>query len=481
MAPAEFTLTQSLSASAAMCWREVVRFLRQRNRVIGALVQPLVFWGLFGLGLHRSFQLPGAEGQQSFSVYFYPGVILLMVMFTAIFATISIIEDRREGFLQSVLIAPAPRWTMVLGKVLGGSLLALGQALVLILLAWLAGVRPGAVSLMALALLLFLTSLGLTSMGVVLAWRMESTQGFHAIMNLLLMPMWLLSGAFFPAPTASDPSLAQTALHWIMRINPLTYAVAETRRLLYGATPAGFWTPQAWVSWVALTVFAAAAFSARRIAAQRRRCSQMKKFIVLGAALMLAIGGAVIYGAWKLQQTRGVNSVTVADEQWKGVPSDAAQPILESFTLTAQNGQPLGSKDLEGKVWVANFFFATCPGSCRQQSEQVNQLREEFGDAGVKFVSISCDPAEDSPEKLAEYAKQFITQPDQWYFLTGDMTYIRRVGAEYFQLLVQEKTHQDRLVLVDQNGEIQGRYNWHEEAELKLLKKKLAELTSAVS
>ena len=111
---------QPWRAAAALCWRECVRFVRQRNRVIGAIGQPILFWILFGAGMNSAFQISG----QSFREYFFPGTMMLILLFTAIFSTISIIEDRREGFLQGVLVSPAPRWSMVLGKIMGGSLIA---------------------------------------------------------------------------------------------------------------------------------------------------------------------------------------------------------------------------------------------------------------------------------------------------------------------------------------------------------------------
>src|SRR6476619_4919985 len=113
-----------------LCERELVRFFRQKNRVFGALGQPIIFWLLFGAGL-RSNNLDYA--------HFFPGTLVMILLFTAIFATISIIEDRREGFLQGVLVAPIPRWTMVLGKVLGGTAIAMLQGIVFLLLGWIAG------------------------------------------------------------------------------------------------------------------------------------------------------------------------------------------------------------------------------------------------------------------------------------------------------------------------------------------------------
>lgn len=260
-------------AAMALCWREVVRFLRQRNRVIGALGQPILFWLLFGVGLRRSFQLsPAGQSGQSFLEYFFPGTLVLILLFTAIFATISIIEDRREGFLQSVLVAPVPRWSMVLGKVLGGSLIAFVQGLFFLVLALSLQLDMGVGRIAALAVLLFSSAVGLTSLGFVIAWRMESTQGFHAIMNLLLMPMWLLSGAFWPVP-ANSPGLGLSSLvlHWVMRLNPLTYCVAGARRLIYDTgLPTDFYSPSLVTCWLVTMLFAVGAFAAAcKISARR--------------------------------------------------------------------------------------------------------------------------------------------------------------------------------------------------------------------
>ena len=251
-------------AARTLCWREIVRFFRQRNRVIGALGQPILFWLLFGTGLARSFRLePDTADGQSFLEYYFPGTLVLILLFTAIFATISIIEDRREGFLQSVLVSPVPRGAMVLGKVLGGSLIALAQSVIFLALAVIFDVDLAIGTIAKLIALLFVSALALTSLGFVLAWRMESTQGFHAIMNLLLMPMWLLSGAFFPVPPAdSTIGWNQLALHWVMRINPVTYCVAGVRQLLYDSESlAGMWTPGLGTCWLVTGGFAIVMFS----------------------------------------------------------------------------------------------------------------------------------------------------------------------------------------------------------------------------
>jgi ABC-2 type transport system permease protein len=221
--------TAAWRAVGTMAWREIIRFLRQRNRVIGAVGQPLLFWLLFGAGMNQTFQVPG----QPFREYFVPGVVVLILLFTAIFATISVIEDRQEGFLQAVLVAPVPRWSFVLGKVLGGSVLAVGQGLLFLLLAITFHVSMTVGTAVTATAFMTLIAIGLTCLGFCLAWRLDSTQGFHAIMNLLLMPMWLLSGAFFPVPERSPTaSFGEHLLHWIMRVNPVTYAVSGLRQIL---------------------------------------------------------------------------------------------------------------------------------------------------------------------------------------------------------------------------------------------------------
>src|SRR3954454_17218507 len=128
-----------LLPALSLAQRELVRFLRQRHRVIGALATPIVFWLLIGGGMGRSFQVKGLPGGGDYLRFFFPGTIVMILLFTAIFSTISVIEDRREGFLQSVLVAPVSRASIVLGKLLGGTALAFGQGLVFLALAPLVG------------------------------------------------------------------------------------------------------------------------------------------------------------------------------------------------------------------------------------------------------------------------------------------------------------------------------------------------------
>jgi ABC-2 type transport system permease protein len=211
--------------------RELVRFIRQRTRVIGALGQPVLFWILFGAGLRGSFAPPAwASRDMSYQEYFFPGVAVMILLFTAIFSTISIIEDRREGFLQAVLVAPVSPLALVLGKLCGGTVLAVLQSGLFLALGPLLGIEFTAASAVATLAFLSLVGFALTALGFLIAWPLDSTQGFHAIMSMLLMPMWLLSGSFFPAGES-------VWLGWVIRINPLTYGVAGLRRLLYWNQP----------------------------------------------------------------------------------------------------------------------------------------------------------------------------------------------------------------------------------------------------
>ncbi|MDA2924908.1 ABC transporter permease [Acidobacteria bacterium AH-259-L09] len=208
-------------------WRELVRFYRQRSRLLGALGTPLVFWLLIGSGIGASFRPPSAPAGINYLEYAYPGTIILIILFTAIFSTISVIEDRKEGFLLSVLVAPVSRSGLALGKILGGATVAFLQGFLFVLLAPLIGISLDLGKVLLLVGILFLIASSLTAFGFAFAWRIESTQGFHAIMNLVLFPMWLLSGAVFP------PSGASLWVRWIMKINPLTYGVAAVRHALY--------------------------------------------------------------------------------------------------------------------------------------------------------------------------------------------------------------------------------------------------------
>jgi ABC-2 type transport system permease protein len=218
----------NLAAISVLVTRDLKRFFRQRSRVVGALVQPLIFWLVIGSGLGRSFRMAGAESV-GYVQYFYPGIVMLVLLFTSIFTTMSVIEDRHKGFLQAVLVAPASRVALVLGKTLGGVAIALVQALLFLALMPLAGFDPRAVDWPLALLVLTLTSLGLSAAGFAIAWWLDSTQGYHVVMSVLLIPLWILSGAMFPTGGAAG------WIAWLMRVDPMAYGVSGIRRALYGA------------------------------------------------------------------------------------------------------------------------------------------------------------------------------------------------------------------------------------------------------
>src|SRR5579864_5838895 len=186
--PAVPVRTGALLPAFSLWWREVVRFYRQRSRVIGVIASPLLFWVVIGSGFGTSFRSGSAAGQQHYLDYFYPGALIMIVLFTSIFAMMSLIEDRKEGFLLSVMVAPVPRSAIVLGKVLGGTTLSAIQGLIFLAFAPFVGVHMGFIDFLLVVFVVFLVSFALTSLGFAIAWPMDSTQAFHAIINLFLIP-----------------------------------------------------------------------------------------------------------------------------------------------------------------------------------------------------------------------------------------------------------------------------------------------------
>jgi ABC-2 type transport system permease protein len=248
---------------AALVGRDLRRFFRQPSRVVGSLAQPLILWAVLGAGMGGSFRVAGAGGV-SYLQYFYPGTVVLTVLFTAIFSTISVIEDRHHGFLQAVLVAPVSRTALALGKTLGGVAIALVQAAALLALAPLAGFSPAEMGWPTLAAALIAAAIGFTALGFAVAWWIDSTQGYHAVMSVALIPLWALSGAMFP------PSGGSRWIGWLMAANPMTYAMSAVRRGFYGTgLPAGL-VPAASSAPVELGV--CAAFAVLAVAAAAALC-----------------------------------------------------------------------------------------------------------------------------------------------------------------------------------------------------------------
>jgi daunorubicin resistance ABC transporter membrane protein len=225
-----------LGVVAALVGRDLRRFFRQPSRVLGSLAQPLILWLVLGAGLGGSFRPGGGGGDLTVNYlqYFYPGIVVLTMLFSAIFSTISVIEDRHHGFLQAVLAAPVSRTALVLGKTLGGVTIASLQAGALLLLSPLAGFALADMNWPLILLALPLSALGFTALGFAMAWWIDSSQGYHAVMSVALIPLWMLSGAMFP------PSGGGRVMATLMAFDPMTYTVSAVRRGFHGAAlPAG--------------------------------------------------------------------------------------------------------------------------------------------------------------------------------------------------------------------------------------------------
>ncbi|MGO8719576.1 MAG: ABC transporter permease [Acidobacteriaceae bacterium] len=261
------SLSSSLWIPAYSLWRrELVRFYRQKARVVGVIASPLLFWLVLGSGFSKTFQSHGAgsavtTGSSHYLSYFFPGAIIMIVLFTAIFSMMSLIQDRNEGFLLSVLASPISRSAIVLGKVLGGATLAAIQGWIFLVFCPLAGVHVGPLDILYAMVTIALTSFALTALGFVIAWPMDSTQAFHAIINLVLIPLWLLSGALFPASGASG------WLRLVMLLNPLTYGVDALRNGLFPAEATTF-SPE--INLIVTLVFCAVVFAGSWAVVNRR-------------------------------------------------------------------------------------------------------------------------------------------------------------------------------------------------------------------
>ena len=252
-----------LLPALSLWWREVVRFYRQRSRVVGVILSPLIFWILLGAGFGTSVRSGAVAGapQQNYLEYFFPGALIMIVLFTSIFTMMSVIEDRKEGFLLSVMVAPIHRSAIVLGKVMGGTSLATIQGLIFLVLAPLIGIHFSVGQFGLVVLTVFLVAFALTALGFCVAWLLDSPSAFHAIINLFLIPLWMLSGALFPI---------SGALGWIravMRANPLTYGVEGLRAILFPEMPT---TMPLATSLAVLAGFCGVVFAVAYLVANRR-------------------------------------------------------------------------------------------------------------------------------------------------------------------------------------------------------------------
>ena len=231
--PGAGQLRHELRAIYAIWLRDVVRFKSERTRIVSAFAQPLIYLAVMGTGLGATVRFAAAPRGVSYLAFMYPGILGMTVLFTSLFSAISVIWDREFGFLREILVAPISRASIVLGKVLGGATVATFQGVVLLLLAPIVGVPLRAPQVLELTLVMFLAAAALTSLGLAIASRMASMEGFQVVMNFLIVPMWLLSGAFFPLRGLPAWMTVLT------RVDPLTYAVDALRGIVFGRSAAG--------------------------------------------------------------------------------------------------------------------------------------------------------------------------------------------------------------------------------------------------
>jgi len=226
---------RSLAVIYTIWLREAKLAARERARIIATVAQPLIYLGILGRGITSGMRLTSA-GNVDYIKFMYPGIIGMSILFTSIFSAISIIWDREFGFLKEVLVAPVPRWAVAIGKSFGGATVALVQVAILICIAPLLGISLSVTIVVEILLLGFLMSIAVTSLGIVVASRMESMQSFQMVMNFLVMPLYFLSGAMFPMSSA--PGWMKN----LMMADPLTYGVDAIRNVVFSDTTIGVGT-----------------------------------------------------------------------------------------------------------------------------------------------------------------------------------------------------------------------------------------------
>lgn len=242
-------------AIAMLCQRDLVRFLRERAQLYGSLARTIVWLFVLGAGLRGSVNVPGGI---SYLEFVFPGMLAMAVIFSSLQTAISIIFDREFGFLKEILVAPIPRTSVAIGKALAGATIATVQAAIVFLFAPFAGLWPSPWHILACLAVLLVMGLGLTGVGIVMAARMTSFEGFGTINNFVILPLYFTSAAQFPLNRAP---------HWLRIVahaNPLSYGVDLLRGILDGV-----WTYPAWLDVAVVVGFAVVAVGAATYAFTR--------------------------------------------------------------------------------------------------------------------------------------------------------------------------------------------------------------------
>lgn len=244
-----------LEAIRMLCQRDLTRYLRERGQLYGSLARTVVWLFIFGTGLRGSVRVPG---NISYVQFVYPGMLAMAIIFASLQSAISIIFDREFGFLKEILVAPVPRVSVVLGKALAGSLIATVQGSLIFLFAPFVGVHLTPLTLLGSIGVMLLIGLGLTGVGILMAAKMTSFEGFGTVNNFIIMPLYFTSAAQFPLTRAPG------WLKEVARLNPLTYAVDLLRGLLNGV-----WSYNPGLDLAVLTGFALVVLSAATYAFTR--------------------------------------------------------------------------------------------------------------------------------------------------------------------------------------------------------------------
>jgi ABC-2 type transport system permease protein len=218
-------LSADIRAARIVCHRELLRWVKDRRRLLAGLVQPLLWLFVLGTGLSRVVSV--GSRTVNFRTFLFPGVLATSVMFTAVFAGVSVVWDREFGFLREMLVAPIRRTSIMAGKCLGGAIVATAQALIILALAGFAGVPYSPVLMIELLGVLFLASMSITAFGLLIGARVANIQSVMPVIQMVITPMMFLSGALYP--TSGLPTWLAVAT----KVNPVTYAVAPMRHIVF--------------------------------------------------------------------------------------------------------------------------------------------------------------------------------------------------------------------------------------------------------
>ncbi len=207
--------------------------------------------------------------------------------------------------------------------------------------------------------------------------------------------------------------------------------------------------------------------------------SQVKVWLSLLLFAVAAYGG---FSLWRVYDAAAHKESR--EEFSSGTGSgviERARPTgkLDDFDLVDTAGQPFSLDSLKGKVWLASFFFSSCPGPCAQMNRAIGSLQNEIPDKNLEFVSITVDPTNDTPERLAEYARTFRADPKRWFFLSAPFPDVQRLATDVFQVTVGRQVHTERVILVDKESKVRGLYMTNDPSQMISLKRRIAKLLAA--